>query len=206
MFIWGVSTNGEHWSQVDAANNIGRIASNIFESARIESNRNGTTMQELLEFLSENNISGDMWYFFSSAEPFTVAFAYYFPGIPKSATQALAYASEGMRCFRAQDVDRGWALLSAANFLMGRALSSFTDDQIVKKDVIDEAKRRAHLRHSENHAAKVKVFNWCDENMSYFDSMDDAAVDIAGTFIPQKFRTVRAWMTEWKKLRAASRP
>jgi hypothetical protein len=36
--------------------------------------------------------------------------------------------------------------------------------------------------------------------------MDDAAFDIAGTFVDQKFRAVREWMTEWKKLRSAGTP
>ena len=68
------------------------------------------------------------------------------------------------------------------------------------------ARIKAVKRHAENHEMKAKVFEWCDENMPRFKSMDDAAFDIAGTFIPQKFRTVREWMTEWKKLRSASTP
>jgi len=61
----------------------------------------------------------------------------------------------------------------------------------------------ATKRHEKNHHAMEKVFIWCDANMSRFRSMDDAAFDIAETFVPQKFRTVRQWMTEWKKVRAA---
>lgn len=68
------------------------------------------------------------------------------------------------------------------------------------------ARAAASSRHAPNYAAKEKVFRWCDENISRFNSMDDAAMDIAETFVPQKFRAVREWMTEWKKLRSASRP
>lgn len=53
------------------------------------------------------------------------------------------------------------------------------------------AKRAAQGRHAKNHCDKKSVFKWCDEHMHKFKSMDDAALNIAETFIPQKFRTVR---------------
>lgn len=68
------------------------------------------------------------------------------------------------------------------------------------------ARNAAFKSHAANRAAKALVFEWCDKNMSRFKSMDDAAMDIAESFIPQKFRAVRDWMTEWKKLRSASKP
>ena len=67
------------------------------------------------------------------------------------------------------------------------------------------AKAAAQAKHTGNRADKATVFVWCDKNMKRFSSMDDAASDIAETFIPQKFRAVRDWMTEWKKLRSAGR-
>lgn len=70
----------------------------------------------------------------------------------------------------------------------------------------DRARRAAQRKHQKNRDAKEVVFEWCDKNMSRFKSMDDAAMDIAESFIPQKFRTVREWMTEWKKHRFASKP
>ena len=66
-----------------------------------------------------------------------------------------------------------------------------------------KARLLATKRHADNHKMKAKVFVWCDENMHRFSSMDDAALDIAETFVNQKFRAVRSWMTEWKKLRSA---
>ena len=65
---------------------------------------------------------------------------------------------------------------------------------------------RAHKRHAESRARKHQVFLWCDENMNRFESMDDAAFDIAETFVPEKFRAVRDWLTEWKKLRSTGTP
>ena len=80
----------------------------------------------------------------------------------------------------------------------------------IKLVVADSASTKARLKaikgHAKNHSDKAKVFDWCDKTMSNFSSMDDAAFDIAETFIPQKFRAVRDWMTEWKKLRSASTP
>lgn len=69
-----------------------------------------------------------------------------------------------------------------------------------------QARKAALARHALSTENKAKVFAWCDENMSRFSSMDNAAFDIAETFVDQKFRTVRDWMTEWKKLRSASTP
>ena len=68
-----------------------------------------------------------------------------------------------------------------------------------------KARESANKRHTANREAKEKVFTWCDENMARFRSMEKAAEDIAETFVPQSAATIRGWMTEWKKLRAASR-
>jgi len=69
-----------------------------------------------------------------------------------------------------------------------------------------DASRKAHIKNATNRMDKQKIFDWCDTNMDRFRSMDAAATDIAESFVKQKFRTVRAWMTEWKKLRAAGTP
>lgn len=70
----------------------------------------------------------------------------------------------------------------------------------------DHAREIARYRHLKSARSKMKVFEWCDNNMHLFKSMDAAALDIAETFIPEKFRTVRDYMTEWKKLRSARKP
>jgi hypothetical protein len=73
------------------------------------------------------------------------------------------------------------------------------------------ARLKAEKLHEEHRAMKVDVFNWLDEKFEDFrstgKSMDDIAQEqIAGKLVPLKFRTVREWMTEWKKLRSAGRP
>lgn len=66
------------------------------------------------------------------------------------------------------------------------------------------ARMNAIKSHRENHSMKADVFKWLDENMSNFKSMDSAAEAIAGKIVVTKFRAVRKWVGEWKKLRAAS--
>ncbi len=65
------------------------------------------------------------------------------------------------------------------------------------------AKTAASARHSENRAMKQQVFEWCDAHMAQAPSMDTAASRVAGVVVPVAWRTVRDWMTEWKKLRSA---
>lgn len=64
----------------------------------------------------------------------------------------------------------------------------------------------ANRRHVENRAMKEQVFQWLDEHFKNFRSMDKAAEEIAGKVVPISFRTARAWVGQWKKLRSASRP
>ena len=62
------------------------------------------------------------------------------------------------------------------------------------------AKKGANARHKENRDNKADVFKWADKNMKAYKSMDAAALDIAEKLVPYKFRAVRKWLTEWKKL------
>lgn len=61
-------------------------------------------------------------------------------------------------------------------------------------------------RHTENRAMKQEVFAWLDTNFSTCTSMDDAAEKMAGKLVPCRFRTVRDWVGQWKKLRSAGTP
>jgi len=67
------------------------------------------------------------------------------------------------------------------------------------------ARKGASARHAENRALKRDVFEWLDENMPRFTSMDKAAEAIPMEVVPIAFRTARAWVGEWKKLRSASK-
>lgn len=65
---------------------------------------------------------------------------------------------------------------------------------------------RALARHSENHSMRQQVFEWLDQNMPQFTSLDSAADAIAGKVVPVKWRTARDWIGQWKKVRSAGRP
>lgn len=67
------------------------------------------------------------------------------------------------------------------------------------------SKKGVAARHKEHRDFKDYVFNWLDENMHSYKSMDDAAFAIADKVVPMKFRTVRQWITDWKKLRATGK-
>ena len=66
-------------------------------------------------------------------------------------------------------------------------------------------KKGAEKRHAESRSMKAEIFAWLDVNMCRFRSMDGAAEAIAGKVVPIAFRTARAWVGEWKKVRAASK-
>lgn len=70
----------------------------------------------------------------------------------------------------------------------------------------DTARSGAQAKNAENRAMKRDVFAWLDANMSQFKSLDSAAEAIAGKVAPIAFRTARAWVGEWKKLRSAGTP
>lgn len=133
---------------------------------------------------------------------------------PYSGEELFAYRYESifynlescLQCYKKNKVRSIVALAHASTDLAEMLIEKPISEEATRELRSTLAKNAAYARHSENREMKAKVFVWCDENMPRFKSMDDAAYDIAGTFIPQKFRTVRDWMTEWKKLRPASTP
>ena len=202
-FLWGVSTNGQHWTLVDAANNVTRIASNLFTIAEAKTTRPLTDFRELIEFLQDNAISGDTFSSVAMLPPYRAWLTFYFPKVPHTALQAMAYTCEAMKCSREGDKERAWALMSAANFLAGRALAEHSSHVVAADEVKQKARKNALLRHAENHAMKEEVFAWLDQNMHRYKSMDAATSAIAGVEVPAAWRTVREWVTQWKKLRSA---
>jgi len=64
------------------------------------------------------------------------------------------------------------------------------------------AQKGAAARQKENKQAKEFMFSWLDDNIEKYKTLDEAAFAAAGKVVPYTFRTVRRWVTEWKKLRA----
>lgn len=69
------------------------------------------------------------------------------------------------------------------------------------KEVLSEFGRAgAQARHQENYEMKAEVFKWCDAYMGGYKSMDAAASAVVeAKLVPVVFRTVRAWVGEWKR-------
>ena len=63
---------------------------------------------------------------------------------------------------------------------------------------------RALKRHAETRSMKLDVFQWLEENMHNYKSMDKAAEAVIRQQ-PIAFRTARDWVGEWKKLRSTSK-
>lgn len=100
---------------------------------------------------------------------------------------------------RALSLEHGLYMWEAATDELKNQLS----DASQKQARTALARTAASARHAENRAMKQQVFEWCDAHMAHAPSMDTAASRVAGVFVPVAWRTVRDWMTEWKKLRSA---
>lgn len=137
-------------------------------------------------------------------EPFVPGFK---AGIVQIQTMhvAFAFAIQAMKT----DINTTTAWLHAceANQWLG-ILQGTISGRGMQKDIAASAFSSLGLnkRHAENRAMKASVFAWCDENINKFKSLDKAAEAIAGKIVPVAFRTARAWIAEWKKLRSTSTP
>lgn len=61
-------------------------------------------------------------------------------------------------------------------------------------------------RQKENRAMRKEVFDWCDMNMHKYDSMNKAALALyEAKLVPVEQKTLRTWITQWKRERSASK-
>lgn len=117
-----------------------------------------------------------------------------------------AMCARAFRVYSKGEVATAWSYAMDAECWYSILLAGTTGMDFHRDAKANMGKKGADARHVKSRTNKDKVFVWCDENMMRFSSMDDAAADIAETFVPEKFRTVREWMTNWKKLRSAGTP
>ncbi len=96
--------------------------------------------------------------------------------------------------------EQAWKNLARAEFYLG-----YLTARISITTMSQQASKGAEARHAENRAMKEQVMQWLDAHRDEFPSMDETAAAIAkaGGVVPVKFRTARAWVAEWKKLRSA---
>lgn len=115
---------------------------------------------------------------------------------------ACAYAVQALKT--TNDEMRAWDHMCNAIFWHG-LLQGTIFGRGPAPDNLNFAKLGSDAVHKENRTMKREVFDWCDDNMINFKSMDSAAESIAGRLVPVKFRTARSWIAEWKKLQSAGR-
>lgn len=75
----------------------------------------------------------------------------------------------------------------------------------VKKRVSLAAQRAAIQKNAENRQMKAEAFAYYQANHQKFHSMDAAAEAIAGKIVPLKFRTVRNWIPDFRRVLQSAR-
>lgn len=71
-------------------------------------------------------------------------------------------------------------------------------EQKAKEKISLAASKAAIARHTENHAMKAQVFEWCNDNLGAYQSLD-SATDAIVKLVPVAWRTVRKWLTDYRK-------
>ena len=126
-------------------------------------------------------------------------------GILQAAFICCAYACQAMKAQKDDDMLTAWRYTSRCSYWLGIVVGSWSSPKNRHNPMKAFSLLGAAAKNAENRAMKNDVFAWLDKNMTN-QSMDSAALDIAGKIVPMKFRTVRDWITEWKKLRSAGTP
>jgi len=90
-----------------------------------------------------------------------------------------------------------------------RVFGMYLGCQIAMRDSIPltrAATLGADARQKENRAIRKEVFDWCDMKMHEFESMNKAALALhEANLVPVEQKTLRTWMTQWKRERSASK-
>ena len=117
---------------------------------------------------------------------------------------AAAMCAQAIQAHTRGEVSIAWSYVLDVESWWGTFSLGYVGVHARRNALSNAARNAANIRHVENRSMKYDVFNWLDSNMASFKSMDDAALAIAEKVVPVKFRAVRTWVTEWKKLRSAS--
>ena len=116
---------------------------------------------------------------------------------------AAAWAIEALRPWT--DEQTGRKCIQFAHRVFGVYLGC----QIAMRDLIPltrAATLGADARQKENRAIRKEVFDWCDMKMHEYESMNKAALALyEANLVPVEQKTLRTWMTQWKRERSASK-
>lgn len=90
-----------------------------------------------------------------------------------------------------------------------RIFGMYLGGQIAMHDSIPLTRAAAlgsDSRQKENRAMRKEVFEWCDMKMHEYESMNKAALALyEARLVPVEQKTLRTWMTQWKRERSASK-
>lgn len=116
---------------------------------------------------------------------------------------ACAFCIQAMKSQRVSP--RAWSYALDANRCLGMLIGACSNDDY-KNSASEFGRLGANALHKENRAMKKEVLDWCSANMKNFKSNESAAEAVAGKIVPVKFRTVRDWIGEWRRLHPAGTP
>lgn len=113
---------------------------------------------------------------------------------------SMAHCAEARR--PEKSLNRQWWHISWASMYLGLLRGTISGRQMGMRAAIrTRAVKAAAGRHKETNEMKKEVFEWLDENMGQFKSMD-AAAEAVRRVAPVGFRTARDWVGYWKKMTA----
>lgn len=112
----------------------------------------------------------------------------------------IAYCVQAFKAHAAGQLTEAWAYACDARYWSG-AYRVATLQAAGKKPptIQDIARLGASKRHLENWTLKVVALDYYREHEAEFDTLDAAAEAIAGPVVPREWRTVRKWLTEYRK-------
>lgn len=115
-------------------------------------------------------------------------------GILQAMLISCAYACQGMKAQRVNDLTRAWQYTARCQYWLGIAVGACSLRRLQGAPDTQFAKLGASARHKENREMKAQVLAWYASHADSVGSKDAAAEAIAGKLVPVKFRTVREWL------------
>ena len=118
-----------------------------------------------------------------------------------------AFAVQALKAKKNSKV--AWAYVGQANHWLG-ILQGIISGRSLERGATASTmsalgKMGADASHIENRAMKKTVFEWCEQNMHRFPSVEGATRETVNKLVPVTYRTLRDWIAEWNKLRAGAK-
>lgn len=110
---------------------------------------------------------------------------------------ALSWAVHALRASTEESAAR--ESLKVANRLFGISLGIQVSRQTLAP-LSNFSASGAEARHKDNRANRDHVLAWCDKNINDYPTMEKAAMAVyEAREVSAEFKTIRKWMTEWRR-------